>query len=275
MLLPARHPNLWKAMVSECLGTFLLVAVGVSVVILDFGTGSPVAAAIPSAGLRRLITGFLFGTTGGLIALSPVGKISGAHINPVVSAAFWLVHKIDLRHALGYILAQCVGGLLGALPLLAWGSMGSSVQFGATVPGAGYNAWVSTAGEGITTFGLTFGLFMFVSHPRLRRWTPGLFPFLYAAMVFLEAPISGTSTNPARSIGPMVLAGTWSSWWIYWVGPALGMLIGVGLHSISWLRRYEIEIAKLYHFGLDPYEVFNLTPLAGHRSTRRKDVHKA
>lgn len=267
--MPGRRRYLWKAMVSECIGTFLLVAVGVSVVILDFGAGSPVASLIPSAGLRRLITGFLFGTTGGLIALSPVGRISGAHINPVVSAAFWLVHKIDLRHALGYILAQCVGGLLGALPLLAWGSMGGSVQFGATIPGAGYGPLAATFGEIITTFGLTFGLFMFISHPRLRQWTPALFPFLYAVMVFLEAPISGTSTNPARSIGPMVLAGTWSSWWVYWIGPALGMLIGVAVHSVSWLRRYEIEIAKLYHFHLDPYEVFNLTPLAARGSKRR------
>lgn len=256
-------------MLSECLGTLLLVAVGVSVVILDFGTGSPVPALLPSVGLRRLITGFLFGTTGALIALSPVGKISGAHINPVVSAAFWLVRKIDARHAMSYIAAQCLGGLMGALPLLLWGRMGSSVAFGATVPGAGYGLVAATAGEVITTFFLIVGLFMFISHPRLRGWTPALFPFLYAAMVYFEAPLSGTSTNPARSLGPMVLAGTWSSWWVYWIGPALGMLIGMGLHSVSWLRRYEVEVAKLYHFHLDPYRIFDLaSPRPGQPARR-------
>jgi aquaporin Z len=85
---------------AELVGTALLVAAGVSFVIFDFGQGSPMARLIPSAGLRRLLTGFLFGSTGAVIALSPIGKISGAHINPVVSAAFWLVGKLRGRHAL-------------------------------------------------------------------------------------------------------------------------------------------------------------------------------
>jgi aquaporin Z len=73
---------------SEFIGTALLVALGVSFVILDFGTGSPIAMLLPDAGLWRLLTGFLFGAIGGSIAVSPVGKVSGAHINPVVILAF-------------------------------------------------------------------------------------------------------------------------------------------------------------------------------------------
>ena len=92
--------------------------VGLSLVILMFGTGTPMARLIPSEGLRRLITGFLFGTTGALIALSPVGKGSGAHINPVVTLAFRLMGKLDSRTTLGYILAQLTGAIIGALPLL-------------------------------------------------------------------------------------------------------------------------------------------------------------
>jgi len=71
--------------------------IGLSLVILMFGTGSPIIGIVPSEGWRRLITGFLFGTTGALIALSPVGKESGAHINPVVTLGFWLMHKLDTR----------------------------------------------------------------------------------------------------------------------------------------------------------------------------------
>ena len=87
----------WQPFVSEFVGTALLVLVGLSLVILMFGAGSPVARVVPDEGLRRLITGFLFGTTGALIALSPVGKESGAHINPVVTLGFWLMGKLDSR----------------------------------------------------------------------------------------------------------------------------------------------------------------------------------
>ncbi len=95
------------------------------------------AALIPSEAIRRLITGFLFGSTGACIALSPVGKISGAHLNPVVTLAFRLMGKLDVRTTIGYILAQLTGAVLGCVPLLFWGAMGRSVEFGATVPGNG------------------------------------------------------------------------------------------------------------------------------------------
>ena len=87
----------WALFASELIGTAVLVLVGLSLVILMFGAGSPMARLIPSEGLRRLITGFLFGTTGACIALSPVGKVSGAHINPVVTLAFRLMGKLDLQ----------------------------------------------------------------------------------------------------------------------------------------------------------------------------------
>jgi aquaporin Z len=77
----------WRLFLYELSGTALLVLVGLSLVIVMFGTGSPMARLIPSEGLRRLITGFLFGTTGATIALSVVGEESGAHINPVVTVA--------------------------------------------------------------------------------------------------------------------------------------------------------------------------------------------
>ena len=87
----------WQNYLSELIGTALLVAVGLSVVIFDFGAGSPMLRLLPDAGLRRLITGFLFGSTGALIAISPVGKISGAHINPVVTLAFHIKGKLCRR----------------------------------------------------------------------------------------------------------------------------------------------------------------------------------
>jgi aquaporin Z len=241
---------------SEFLGTAILVGVGLSFVILDFSNQSPVAHLIPDPGLRRAITGFLFGSTGALVAISPLGKESGAHINPVVSLAFWVRGKIGAGHALGYILAQLSGGIAGALPLLLWGQIGASISYGATFPGTGYSPWVAVLGEVATTFALIVLLFLFVSHDKLRNYTPLLFPVLYAFMVYIEAPISGTSTNPARSLGPVVISGNWTAWWVYWVGPVAGALIGVAAHRFSLLNRLEIKVAKLYHFEHDPHGVF-------------------
>jgi aquaporin Z len=249
--------HLWTLFLAEFAGTALLVAVGVSIVILDFGKGSPVAALLPDPGLRRLVTGFLFGATGASIAISPIGKASGAHINPVVTLAFWIKGKMKAPHALGYIVAQLAGGIAGALPLLAWGRMGSSIDFGGTFPGAGFTVVQATLGEVVTTFGLIAGLFLFLGHERLRAYTPLLFPFLYAVMVYLEAPVSGTSTNPARSIGPSLVAGNWHGWWIYWLGPLLGTFVALGFSRISWMRRFEIDVAKIYHFEHDPHGVFH------------------
>jgi aquaporin Z len=214
-----------------------------------------------------LLTGFLFGSTGAAIAISPIGRLSGAHVNPVVSVAFWMEGKLHGRHALANIAAQCTGGVLGALPLLLWGDMGRSVQFGATLPNPRYGFGAALAGEIVTTFAMVTLLFAFVGQPRLRRYTPALFPALYALIVWLEAPLSGTSTNPARSLGPMVLALRWQGWWIYWLGPALGMVLAVVLRRVSWMRRFEIRIAKLYHFEHDPQGWFTLSASLPPRQT--------
>ncbi len=252
----AAPPAAWPAYAWELAGTALLVAGGLSLVILAFGQGSPVPALIPSAGLRRLLTGLLFGATGALIALSPVGRHSGAHINPVVSLAFCLKGTMPRRHAVGYAGAQMAGGVLGALPLVAWGAMGRSVDFGATVPGPTWGAGWALAGETATTFALVAGLLLFVGRRRWRPFTPALFPPLYAVMVWLEAPISGTSTNPARTLGPAVVAGQWHGWWVYLLGPLLGAVLGVMVHRLATLGRLEDKVAKVFHFDHDPHGIF-------------------
>ena len=250
---------------SELVGTALLVLVGLSLVTVMFGTGSPMVRVLPNEGLRRLITGFLFGTTGATIALSAVGRVSGAHINPVVTLGFWLMRKIDPGIAIGYVLAQLIGGSLGALPLLAWGSMGRSVAFGATLPGSGYAIRTVFLGEVLTTFIMVSLLAVFLGFRRLRPFTPAIFPFLYAIMVYAEAPISGTSTNPARSLGPAIISGQWQGWWIYWVGPLIGMLAAV--LACSFLAK-RIEVAKLYHFDSDRDGLFRRMSQPGLTGTR-------
>ncbi len=246
----------WAHYLSEFAGTALLIAAGLSVVIFDFGQGSPMLVWLPGAALRRLVTGFLFGTIGALIAISLVGKISGAHINPAVTLAFWVKGKMRGRDAAGYVIAQCAGAATGALPLVLWGAMGRSVEFAATFPGPSGDG-AALAGELATTFIMVTGLFFFIGHSRLRRFTPLMFPFLYAVMVWLEAPISGTSTNPARSFGPSLVAVAWRGWWIYWLGPIAGALAAACAHQFTWLKRFEFDVAKVYHFTHDPRGVFH------------------
>ena len=121
------NKNFLKAYFSEFIGTALLVLIGLSAVIFINGKGSPVLKILPNPGIRRAISGFLFGTTGCLITLSPVGKISGAHINPIISITFWLRKNMQFKNMLGFIAAQMSGAALGCLPLLFWGDEGKSM----------------------------------------------------------------------------------------------------------------------------------------------------
>jgi aquaporin Z len=239
----------WRLLVFEMIGTGLLLLGGLSLVIFMFGAGSPMEQLIPSIVVRRIITSFLFGCVGASIALSVVGKVSGAHINPAVTFGFWMLKKMDARTALGYVLAQLAGALIGCLPLLLWGAMGRSIDFGATVPGKGYSTEAVMMGEAATTFGLVAALVVFIAFRRLRQFTPFMVPFLYAVMVPLEADISGTSTNPARSFGPAIISGRWDGWWIYWLGPLIGAVTAIVVCSRLTRR---IEVAKLYHFDHEP-----------------------
>ena len=161
--------------------------------------------------------------------------------------------KLDLRTTLGYIGAQLVGAVVGSLPLLLWGAMGKSVAFGATFPGAGMPLSTAFLGEAITTFAMVALLAVFLGFRKIRPFTPAIFPPLYAVMVWIESPISGTSTNPARSLGPSVISGQWQGWWIYWIGPIAGMLLAV--LACSFLAK-RIEVAKLYYFDSDRDRLF-------------------
>jgi aquaporin Z len=234
-----------KFIAAELSGTALLLLAGLSIVIFMFGTGSPMAQLIPNYKIRQIITGFLFGSVGAAITISPIGKVSGAHINPAVTLVFWLFKKLEGRLAITYIFSQMVGAIIGCFPLLLWGNMGESVYFGGTTPGPNYTVSQAFIGEIITTFTLVLLIIVFIGFRQIRRFTPFMVPFLYAIMVPLEADISGISTNPARSFGPAIISGVWTSFWIYIVGPLIGALLA-SLAGSALAKR--ITIAKLYHF---------------------------
>ena len=246
-------PSRLEIFMAELCGTGLLLLIGLSSVIFMFAESSPFVALVPGLTVRRIISGFFFGSVGSMIALSPLGKASGAHINPIVTMGFWLMGRLRGRAAIGYVLAQFVGAVLGSIPLLIWGTMGRSIAFGVTVPGKGYSIPIVLLGEIAATFFLITYLCVFLAIHRLRKFTPFFIPVLFAIMVPIEGGISGISVNPARSFGPSVVSGVWDYWWIYWVGPLIGGLLAILVCNRLAKR---IEVAKLYYFDSDPNGAF-------------------
>jgi aquaporin Z len=235
--------------IAEFIGTAALVFFGLSIVIFINGEGSVAGKIIAPGYTRRAITGFLFGTVGCLVTISPVGRISGAHINPAVSIGFFLRHKMKFHAMIGYIFSQMAGAVAGAVPLIFWGSQGRSIQYGMTTSG-GHDWLTAILGETITTFVLIFYLYLFVGSEKLRKYTPYGIPVLYCLMVAIEAPFSGCSTNPARSFGPALISNNFQQFWIFCLGPLIGVCIAAIFFRILRLGiYYKIESARVSYFS--------------------------
>ena len=234
-----------SAYVAEFAGTALMLFFGVSAVAFMWAPGSPVPV-ISSPALHRLVTGLLFAGGATVVVYSPLGQISGGHINPAVTLAFWRLGKVPTRDAVIYAVLQCAGALLGTYAAgVAWGPLTTGVQYAATVPGEGY-PWAGVlAAEILITFLLVFTIFVCVNKPRLAPKTGLIAGALVAALVMIEAPVSGTSLNPARSLGPALVSSVYSGLWIYVVGPVTGALVAVAAYRGQWGP--EVVCAKLYH----------------------------
>lgn len=242
------QPLHWAEYTAELVGAAFNIFVGLSAVVFDFGQGLPMEHLIPDRSIRLLITGLIFSGSGSLFAISPLGKLSGAHINPSVTLAFWAHGKMHRQDAVGYIIAQFLGAILGAILLvLVWGKYAGTVYNGMTLPGAGYALWFVFLAEVFITFLLVLSIFQFVSNHRLMRWTPFMNWLLVAAMVWLEAPISGTSLNSARSIGPALITGLWRDQWLYCIAPPLGALLAVAMFRLLSMGRRDVLSCKLFH----------------------------
>ena len=234
----------WREFAAEFAGTALLLVIGLSAVVLDFAQGSPVPGWIPDGNLRRLLTGIVFAGGATLIVYSPLGKRSGGHINPAVTLGFLRLGKITRRSAAGYVAAQFLGALAGAaIVQLVWRRLATQVDLGATIPGRG--GWMaSLIAEAAITFLLMTLILRFVDDPRLMPFTPAAAGALVAFLVFAEAPVSGTSLNPARSLGPAVVSGDYRDLWLYLLAPPLGALLAAATYR---RRRRTVRCGKLVH----------------------------
>jgi aquaporin Z len=207
----------WRRLFSEILGTFFLVVVAAGAGLLHVSNGDQVslAAAVVAPGLMVMAI-ILF-----------MGAVSGAHLNPGVSIAFALRRDFPWRRVPGYILAQLFGAVLAALFLYA--VFGDAGNLGTTTPGAGFEPWQALLIEGVLTFGLVSVILGTASGAQNVGAMGALAVGGYIALAGLwGAPVSGASMNTARSFGPALVSGDFSSFWVYVAGPLAGMLLAVG-----------------------------------------------
>jgi len=198
--------------------------------------------------LRRVPMGVAMGLTNAALVYSRLGGRSGAHMNPAVTLTFLRLGKIAPVDAAGYVAAQFLGGFAGiGLATLAFAGLPAdpSVNFVATAPGSAGTA-VAFAAELTMSFLLMTVVLTMTNTPRLARFTGVAASVLVATYIIVEAPFSGMSLNPARTLGSNVLASMWSTLWIYLIAPPAGMLLAGEWYS----RRHgqvSVRCAKLHH----------------------------
>src|ERR1700712_2373607 len=205
----------WRRLFSELLGTFMLVLVAAGGGLLHAKGQISLAAAVVAPGLMVLAI-ILF-----------MGAVSGGHLNPAVSLAFALRGGFPWKRLPGYIVVQLLGATLACLFLLA--VFGNVEHLGATLPGPGYANWQAFLMEGAVTATLVSVILGTASAAQNVGAIAALAVGGYIALAGLwAAPVSGTSMNPARSFGPALVSGDFSSYWVYVAGPVAGALIAVG-----------------------------------------------
>jgi aquaporin Z len=106
-------------------------------------------------------------------------------------------------------------------------------------------------GEAGVTFLLILAILTTAAHPRTRRFTPLVMPAVLSVLVWLEAPISGASANPARSFGPALVANVPVDPWIYLLGPSFGAILYVVLVRLEAVRLPRVTVARLFHFHVE------------------------
>jgi aquaporin Z len=238
----------WREYLIEvaALGTFMVSAATMTVALEH--PQSPLRGVIPDPMTRRMLMGIAMGTTAASIIYSPWGRRSGAHMNPAVTLTFFRLGKIGARDATGYVGAQFIGGVLGmglaSFALARW-IADPAVNFVVTAPGV-FGHPAAFAAEALISFVMMLVVLTVTNQRRVAPFTGVIVALLIATFITVEAPLSGMSMNPARSLGPDVVGDMWRGLWIYFVAPPLGMLAA----AETFLRvrgRLAVRCAKLHH----------------------------
>ncbi|MER7465316.1 aquaporin [Streptomyces sp. NPDC097981] len=190
-------------------------------------------AVLGNVRLALLLVGALAGALVFGLFRSPWGRRSGAHVNPAVTLALWLLRAFPGRGVAVYVVAQLGGSLAGtALARLAWGPAVARVGYGAAAAAPSWNGWAVFAAEGGCLVVVTLVIGFFLAHPAHERWFPWVLAVLICTIVAVLGPLSGGSANPARQFGPALMSGSTARLWIYLVAPALGAALGAAAHHL-------------------------------------------
>jgi aquaporin NIP len=207
-----------RALLAEGIGVFCLVFCGCGAIMVNAEHGSPGSTGVAIAfGLAIMVM------------IYAVGHVSGAHLNPAVTLAFGFSRHFPRARVGAYWIAQCAGAI-GAAAVLR-GSLGDVANVGATQPSG--SDWQSFLWEVVLTFFLMLVIMAVATDTRAVGEAAAI---AIGGTVALDAlvggPVSGASMNPARSLGPALVSGTFDALWIYLLAPPLGAALGAAVYQV-------------------------------------------
>ncbi len=224
-------PTTTQKLAAEFLGTAFLTVMGAGAVTAmnTLSAGHPTYSDV---GIIALAFAIAVG-----ISIYALGKVSGCHINPAVTIGMWATRRIDTTLAALYIVAQLLGGVLGALGIIAlYGSTAAHVAggMGVTSFAATTSPVQAAVVEAIGTFIFLFVITAMAADPRSPTgWAGLIIGLALGGIIMMMGPVTGASLNPARSFGPALVQSLfggkvdWGQFWVYVVGPIVGAVAGV------------------------------------------------
>ncbi len=233
---------------AEALGLALFMVSACGFAILLFHPGSAAIRVLPGSFLRGALMGLAMGLTAVLNIYSPWGRRSGAHLNPAVTLTFHRLGKVSPADVVGYVAAQFAGAVAGvgvASFLFRAPLAHPTVNYVVTLPGP-WGMVPAFLAELAMSFGLMIAVLFLSRRPRLAPFTGLAAGLVVALYITFEAPVSGMSLNPARTVGSAVFAHVWSGLWVYLLAPTAGMLLAAeAMRGGRGVRGWFC--AKLYH----------------------------
>jgi aquaporin Z len=220
-----------RAVLAEALGTFVLVVVGSMSIVSATGIGQG------SGGVIILLVapfGFGFGL---LAAITLFGHVSGGHFNPAVTLAALFDGRVDVPNAILYVIAQVVGAVAASFAILL---ILSKDMVDLTRNGPAVGDWQAFGAEVILTT-IFVGVILTVTKKQ-PTFAPLVIALTLTAIHFAAIPISGAGVNPARSLGPAIVAGNYDKLWIYLTAPLLGGLLGWLVYRFFTIDEDDVEL---------------------------------
>jgi len=204
---------------AEAIGTFFLVFIGPGSVMVDAYSGGAVGHVGVALAFAFVVIAMVFA----------LGHLSGAHINPAVTIAFWSVGRFPAVEVVPYVLAQCAGATAASLALRAM--LGPVGRLGATFPAVPMAPAFGV--EWLLSFALMFVIMAVATDDRVADgFAPLAVGLTVGFCALMAGPLTGASMNPARSLGPALVAGFWGAQWLYWLAPITGMLTAARVYDL-------------------------------------------